>query len=642
MSGTSRSSAGVAFGCFGALAFGAGLAVAIAQLSAIEDRLIELTRAQLAETEALAKLSAELKERTTTAAPLAQHRPAAARALAAPLEPAPGATPTPGGTLRLTYAADPQTVDPVTCTAVAGYDIMRSVVEPLAKRRVQAPLEWEPLLAESWSQSEDGLTITVKLRRDARWHPVTLPDGQRLEGRPFTSDDVIFTLDVIMNPASNAAHRRPSREKLVSYEAISPHEVRYVWEEPNYQALDTCLAMRPAARHFYSVDESGSPLPGAADVRRSEAFAKAFNAHWSNKTTLVGTGPYVLAEYTRGARYRKERNREFRGSPALIARRDVVYAPSHKTAYDKLFARGEIDMLRLTPNEAAALSSDPASEARLAKGEVKLSQFSTTVYRFLAWNLRLPLFSDPSVRRALTTAIDRRFICEKLLRGLAKIHCGPTLSDGLTNDPTVRPLPYDPKAARDALDEAGWRLGADGVRHKRVEGRDYALRFSLYLAANSATAQRIAESIKENLRDVGVDMAVTPLTWSVLLEKIDSLDFECVFMGWQLDFMPSGRGSWHSSNADKRRSSNIIGFKDDEVDELIDRLERTVEFSKRQPLHHRLFRRIHELQPYTFLYSGQAVIAHDARVADMTFYDTMLTPGFDMMEWWIPEGSRRR
>src|SRR6185369_8126814 len=103
-------------------------------------------------------------------------------------------------------------------------------------------------------------------------------------------------------------------------------------------------------------------------------------------------------------------------------------------------------------------------DAAGASGPARPIVYDELQYSYIGWNDRLPLFSEPRVRRALTMLIDRESIRKNLYGGLAVVSNGPVPPGLWSYDADLKPWPYDPSAAERALDEAGFRRGADGVR----------------------------------------------------------------------------------------------------------------------------------------------------------------------------------
>jgi ABC-type transport system substrate-binding protein len=118
-----------------------------------------------------------------------------------------------------------------------------------------------------------------------------------------------------------------------------------------------------------------------------------------------------------------------------------------------------------------------------------------------------------------------------------------------------------------------------------------------------------------------------------MLDKLNSKEFDAVMLGWATGWSKSDPFQiWHGSLADVPASSNAIGYDNPEVNKLINELRVTMEESKQTELYHKIFRAIHDDQPYTFLFSEKATAGYDTRIQNIKFY--RVRPCIDTREWY--------
>ena len=284
--------------------------------------------------------------------------------------------------------------------------------------------EPEPRLAYSWDVSEDGRVRTWHLRDDVRWH----------DGKPVTAHDVKFTFDLLSHP---------------DYLEIDPLEDVTVVDDWTVRITDV--------RHDYYTYVVIFPkhlLQGLEPARIDQ---------WDFWTHPVGSGPYRFVRYALGRFIELEANPDyFRGKPRI---ENVVLKFIGEAAAVEALA-GNVDVVSFSDGRTArALGRD---------GRFGLFCGVSDGAFGLYLNHRHPLFSDARVRRAVALAIDRTAILEAI--GLPQ---DLPLTDVLTSSRQFRrrdlpsPLPYDPEAARQLLEEAGWvDEDGDAIREKGgVEGR---------------------------------------------------------------------------------------------------------------------------------------------------------------------------
>jgi ABC-type transport system substrate-binding protein len=378
-------------------------------------------------------------------------------------------------------------------------------------------------------------------------------------------------------------------------------------------------------RHVYGVDEFGEPI--TLDFRNSREFADAFNKHWAN-TKMCGTGPLIFRQWKKEQEATLERNPDYWGSPYYFS--SVVYRhiSNPNTALQKIL-QNELDWAAIPQKDHYVQSK---SHSNVSSGKVKLVDFQYPGYRYMGFNQKRELFKDRNVRWAISHCVPVEEIIDKIYFNLAERLTGPFLPGSSACDDSLAPIPYDLDKARKLLDEAGWRdSDGDGVLDKVILGRKVQAKFDLMIYADSPQYRSIAEIIRENCRRVGVDVSITPTKWALMLEKLRSKEFDACILGWALNWKGDPFQLWHGSQADIPDSSNSIGYRNAEVDKLIDELRVTMDEKKQVELFHKIHRIIYDDQPYTFLFMDRATAGYDTRLQNISFYK--IRPGYDTREW---------
>ncbi len=328
--------------------------------------------------------------------------------------------------------------------------------------------ELEGRLARSWEHSPDYRTWTIHLRTDIRWH----------DGMPVTAHDMKFTLDLAMHPD---VLRSPPGAFSVS-----------VLDDSTYT-----IAYRKRA--------GGTPLWGKVEALPKhllgELDPKEF-PRWEFWTHPVGNGPYRYVRHVPRTMMEFEANPDYyRGKPRIERLVLKFGAPSLVELLS-----GEVDVhYYLNRMDLLKLAGDPRFQTYHYTAGVR----ETAIF----WNHRHPPFRDPKVRRALTLAINRR----ELLQVLNYPEGFPIFDVIFTEEQLRRgelpePLPYDPEAAKQLLEEAGWRdVDGDGIRER--QGTPF--RFTTLVAQAAPWGGMLAGAgavyIQEQLRRVGVQMDILVL-----------------------------------------------------------------------------------------------------------------------------------
>ena len=304
-------------------------------------------------------------------------------------------TGTRGGTLVVPQRAELRTFNPVTALDAPSRDVLRRVMGDLVRINRET-LATENALAESWSRSPNGRTLTITLRRDLRFS----------DGQPCTVDDVVFSFGVYLDEAVGS----PQRDLLVV--GGRPVEVRKL--DARRVSFTFAQPYAPAERLFDSV--AILPRHRLERAYRDGTLAKA----WTSATPpaeIVGMGPFRVVEHVAGQRTVLERNpyywrRDAAGTALPYLDRLVFVVVANDDAQAVRFQSGELDLLtRITPATAGTLTRSMAGRARV------IDAGPTLDFNFLFFNLtpvaagapadvvaRRAWFADERFRRAVSRA----------------------------------------------------------------------------------------------------------------------------------------------------------------------------------------------------------------------------------------------
>lgn len=512
-----------------------------------------------------------------------------------------------GGAFRRALPGEPSTLNPVVANDTMSYQIYKWVFDPL----VDTGKDLKPVgvLAESWTLGADKKSYTVKLRKGVTWH----------DGKPFTADDVLFTLSAIRDEKVDSGGKRASWQD-VRVTKVDSHTLTFAWKEPFAPALAE-LVLYIVPKHIYGY------AAGQGD---------AFNKHPRNAQP-VGTGPYRFVEWKRGESITLEANAAyFRGRPHLD--RVIVKFIPQLQSESSAFQTGALDMTRLSPD----LFDKARTDADFQK-KAHLLEYPIRAYFYLAWNLdgTNPFFQEKKVRQAMTYALNRPGIVEKVLRGHAVLCSGPGSPGSWSLDPAVKAYAYDPKKAMALLEEAGWKdTDGDGVRDKG--GKPFE--FEVIYPQEAGDYQRFLEFFQQDLRKVGVRVTLRPLEYTVFMGRVDRHQFQAFLNGFSMGDDPNPYSLYHSSQAKLLATGEGAGDNDGsyisaEADRLLDAQLRATEFKERQKLLWQLHALLAEDQPVSYLFTPTTTVAVSNRLQAVE-----ASPGYglftwypSLLDWWIPK-----
>ncbi len=407
--------------------------------------------------------------------------------------------------LRIGWAQDPQTLNPFVALDEENYNVWALNWDLLVNFSAE-DLSPAPGIAESWEVSEDRKTVTFKLDPNRNWS----------DGEPITSKDVKFSLETLGKEGDLFAGYTSNVTKI---ETPDDETVVITTKQPDARIVGG-LFIYMLPEHIWGkvpIDElTGSYQP---------------------ELPLVGSGPYVLTEFSRGRIIRMERNPEWQGpEPAFSEVQYIKYG--NQDAVERALRLGEVDMVvEVDPSTFERLESDPNIET--------LSSPSPS-YTQLAFNLCPddlcpdaqfnPAVQDVAVRQALAYAVDRDKVNAISARGTAFPGSGilPSFYEAFYEVPEQN-YPLDVELAKQILDDAGWVDNGDNPRTKDGE----ELSFDLAVRSESPTNIQVAKLVAEQAAEIGIEFNVDVVSVDKLTEmtirKVDGKpapEFDTFIWGW--------------------------------------------------------------------------------------------------------------
>lgn len=352
-----------------------------------------------------------------------------------------GGSATSDADLAVGFAAEPANLDFTSTGGAAIFEaLLYNTYEGLV--RLGEDGEIEPLLAESWELSDDGLEYTFNLREDATFH----------DGSEFTAENVKFSLERLDEWTANAPQ---NLEAIESVEVVDDYTVTVNLTEPDYDVL------------FWLAGPEGAMFsPDSVDDLATEAN---------------GTGPFVFESYDNAVEMEFTRNEEYWGDLPEVAELSLMYYEDANSAANALRAGGVDALVRAEAYDQVETFEDDEDFT------VHLGDSQGVVVMTL--NEDNEALADPEVRRAVSTAIDREAVLAAATSGYGTVLGGPSVPTDPYYEDHSGTYAYDPEAAEQTLSDAG------------VE--DLTLTFTV---PNRPYAEAAAQVVQDNLADIGVSV----------------------------------------------------------------------------------------------------------------------------------------
>jgi peptide/nickel transport system substrate-binding protein len=506
--------------------------------------------------------------------------------------------------VRAALWQEPEGLNPFFFIQIASRVVRKRVLEGLF--RIAPDGSPVPVLAaevptqENGGISEDGKTITIKLRKGLVWS----------DGTPVTSQDVRFTWEVVMDDANPVSSR-------AGYELIedisTPDDTTVVLRfKEVYAPFLTLFSVNDAVlpRHVFG---------GKTDLSQSSF----------NRAPEVGTGPFRFVRWESGAFIELEKNPNYRGAPDKPRLDKLIYTivPARETAIQQI-KTGQVDAmwnlletqipefqglpdvrLLITPSanlEYLGLNlSDPNSEDPNNPG-------------FSDPNKPHPILGDPRVREAIELAINKQELVDALFQGLTTVAVSPISPFHWANNPELGPSEYNPEKAKQLLEEAGWTPGPGGVRVKD------GVRLDLRIMTTTGDQIRLQteQIIQRNLLDVGINLQIVNVPSAVLFSKQGPLqtgDYDIAEDTWGPDFDPADFLTilFHSKSLPPN-GWNFFRINDPEIDRHIDLGNSAIGQAARRPHYQIAQKLILDTGAYIPLYNRSLIDAFHVRVKNVT------------------------
>ncbi len=364
-----------------------------------------------------------------------------------------------GGTLIMSVGATPRHLNPAVQSGIdTGAPGAQLFATPL---RFDENWNPQPYLAESWSISDDGLSVTLNLVKGATFH----------DGKPITSKDVAFSIKTIK------AHH-PFKTMFGAVKRVDTPDSR-------------TAVIRLSKPHPALLLALSSQL-GAVIPEHIYGDGQDPKTHPRNSENVVGSGPFKLVEFVRDQHIILERNENFflEGKPYLdkIVMR-IIKDPSARSLGRE---NGEIHLSAFESTPQDILHSKGIDHLTATdKGYAAIGPIT-----WLAFNTKSKPTSDVRVRQAIAYAVDRNFLINAVMRGTSKPAYTGIHPDSIFHEPNVERYDLDINKANQILDDAGYLKNNDGIR------------FPLNIDYGWPSAKPMAEYMKPQLKKIGIDVTV--------------------------------------------------------------------------------------------------------------------------------------
>lgn len=533
---------------------------------------------------------------------------------AATPEPEPEASAEPGIKDTIVYAmwsANSGVLQPALASDDRDSDVIRVVFDSLLQ--YDKELDAVPSMADSYDYDEENLLLTFHLRDGLKWH----------DGEPVTAEDVAFSFEALAHPDYTGgkystvetvkgakAYHEGKADSVEGIKVIDDQTIQFEFEEVYAPVVykigcDCCIF----AKHIWG------------DIPVAE---------WDSQADLmnhpIGCGPYKFESMVPGQYIELVANEDYWGG-CPKTQKFIFKVANQDTAIAEL-TTGAVDIANISSLKKQDLDTLTASG-------IEVKSFDGVAVQYMGVNQRLDVFKDGKVAQAMTYAINRKDMIDKLLEGRAAITNAPVLpsswaypADGLNT------YDYNVEKAKEILKEAGYEdRDGDGIVENEAGQK---LSFTLSYPTGNKIREQSAPIIQSNLKDIGIEITLDIKEFAALLQQTmyGKHEFDLYLMGGSYDSAdPDPIAVWHSNAISDDGGWNQVGFSDPEADKLMEEALKTTDVAERAALYKEFCKIVNEQCPWVFLYEPDTIMGYTNKLHN---YDPGAYRSFpDIVNWYV-------
>lgn len=448
------------------------------------------------------------------------------------------------------------TMNPIVSNNRNVQEISKIIYEPLVTLNESYKMEY--CLAEEIAKS-DELNYVIKLRKGVLWH----------DGTEFTADDVIFTVDRILKDGINTIYANNLRG-LVQIEKIDNYTIKMTLSNPvdffEYNLTFPILSHKYyEGQDFVNTEKNSAP---------------------------VGTGIFKIANVDSNMIKLGQNDTYWNTSRKPMSKEIAIHLYNSAGELYNAFKNGEIDIVDVKIANV---------EKYIGSIGYKKVEYKARDYDFLAINTQNELLSDSAVRKALSKIIDRNNIVASCLGG-GYVASNFSLDMGnwlYTKDLSVQ---TNPEEASQILAQAGWDYKSNKWR-KKVDGKTLELTFSIAVNGNNAARVAVAENIKNQLANVGIDVFVKQLNGESYASALENKNYDIILTGIQCSYSPSLKTFFGEGN--------LANYSNEEMKEIMNVISNTSDENAFYENYNKIYNKYLEEVPYIGLYRNTNTVIYN-------------------------------
>lgn len=431
-------------------------------------------------------------------------------------------TPVAGGELNLSMRMV-QTLNPLLNAEGTVDTILKLIYMPLIK--IDENFKPSPSIAESWSFSEDGRSITIKLKDNIYWQ----------NGSSITAEDVTFSINTIRSSPENTVYKK-CMNNVQSTQIVNSKS----------------LVINFYSSYIGNIYSMNFPVISSAYYRNAGA------ADSQKNMTPMGSGAYTFVSYTPAKEMcLVKSDNSFGINPYIESIKINITHDKDTDLYS--ISQGIIDALCAEATEIGRYSGNQNNNEKF---------YSTNYFDFIGFNFNRLILQDKNVRKAVAFAVPKTTLAESVYLGHA-ISTDTIINpeSWLYND-NVQKYEYNLPYARQLLESVRWLdSNGDGIRERTTNELIEVLKVSILVNTENNERKQVAEKLGAELKSIGFDVYIDSVSYEEYIKKLETKDYDIFIGGWDMSVIPDYSFMLHS--AQTSNGTNFAGYSNEEMDLLL-------------------------------------------------------------------------
>ncbi|MBD7912541.1 MULTISPECIES: ABC transporter substrate-binding protein [Clostridium] len=446
--------------------------------------------------------------------------------------------------------------------------------------------EVEDNLLESHGLSDDGLTYTFKLKKDLTWS----------DGNKITSKDIAFPIKVVCDGTYTGPldfvtgktkikggrdYKEGKAEDISGIQIVDDETIKITLEEKSSSAIYDLGVFRPIPESYYGKYYRHGNTDGLKETYKKPGPV---------------SGAYKLTSYKEGQEIDLEANSKYhKGTPKT---KNLIYKITEEDVQIPMLQSGDVDIVSPTVSEDNV-------ETIEGLGYMSYKLFPTNGYGYIAFNEAKPIFKDKAVRQALATGLDRAKIVNSVYGKYASVINVPQSKASWAYADGDKDYAFDMDKAKKMLDDAGWKVGSDGIREKN--GQKLEINFTG--TTPNSVVDALLSVATDNWKELGIKFTSEKMDFNSMTAKQKTGNWDMLFMAWVLTADPNDSPIYGTNG-----SQNKTAYSNSKVDEIYKKIAAESDKDKQKELFKELYKELNEDLPYIYMYQRNDMWAYNGRV----------------------------